>query len=201
MPSSSRRTVNRRQNAPVDGQKVRHEGDCDILAAEPGKGLLDLGGVAVTRDLVGVEALVELGEVIALSGLSARAGHAAFAVADYALGADKTVSDSGRDSQRRTGGVAAGVCDKALALDLIAEKLGQTVNALRVQLLVEEGSAVPFGVLVLAFEAEVRAEVDERLAGAHALCGELLRKTVGESREDDVALLDHRVLIFADHIV
>ena len=180
---------------------MRHKGDGDVLAAELGECLLDLGRVAVTGDLVGVEALVQLGKMVALRGLSACAGHAAFAVADDALGADKTVDDRRRDGKRRTGGVAAGIGDQALSLDLVAEEFGQTVNALRVQLLVQKGAAVPFGVGVLALKAEVGAEVDKGFSGRHALRRQLLRESVRQGGKNDVALLDNSRLILANHII
>ena len=193
--------IDRREDAPVDGEQMRHEGDFDVLAAELGERLLDLGGVAVRCDLVGMEALVELGEMTALRGLSSGARHAALAVADDALCGNQSLCNRGSDRKRRAGGVAAGVRNQLLALDVLSEKLGQTVDALLVQRFIKEGAAVPFGVLVLALEAEVRAEVDERLACGDALFRKLLRKAVRQRGEDHVALFNDRVLILADHIV
>ena len=50
--------VARRQDAAVDGQKVRRKHDLDLLAAHAPQRLLDFRGVAVARDLIGVHGLV-----------------------------------------------------------------------------------------------------------------------------------------------
>ena len=151
--------------------------------------------------LVCVKALVKLGEVISLSRLSACARNAAFAVADNAPCADKSVCNGRGNGKRRTGGVTAGVCNQLFALDFISEKFGKSVNSLLVELFVEKSTAVPLGIFLLALKAEVCAEVNESLACAYALFGKLLRKTVRKSRKDNIALFNNRVLILAHHIV
>ena len=97
--------------------------------------------------------------------------------------------------------VAARICNQLFALDLVSEKFRQAVNALSVKLLVKKFSAVPFGVFVLAFKAKIRAEVNERLAAVNAFFAKLLRKSVRKRGKNNVAFLNDRVLIFADHIV
>ena len=69
------------------------------------------------------------------------------------------------------------------------------------ELLVEEGAAVPLGVLVLALMADIRVEVNERLGVGDALLGKLLGESVRKRGEDDVALLDNSVRILANLIV
>ena len=148
---------------------MRNKGYRNLFARKARERLFNLGCVAVARNLVSVEALVELGIMVALNRLSACSRNSARTVADNALHLDKSVDNRGSERERRTGCVAAGVRDNALALDIVTEKLGKSVNRLLVQSLVEEGSAVPFGVFVLALKAEIRAEVDKRLARADAL--------------------------------
>ena len=69
------------------------------------------------------------------------------------------------------------------------------------ELFVKEGSAVPFGVFVLAFKSEIGTEVNESLACAYALFGKLLRKSVRKCGKNYVAFFNNCVLIFSDHIV
>ena len=69
------------------------------------------------------------------------------------------------------------------------------------QLFVQKCAAVPLGVFVLALEAEVRAEINERLACFHTFCGKLLRKSVRKRGKNNVALFNNRVLVFAYHVV
>src|SRR5581483_2354095 len=67
--------VNRRKNPAVDRQQVRRE-DERIGGAADAKALRDFGLVAVTKDVVGFEALADFDEVRPGRGSLARAGHA-----------------------------------------------------------------------------------------------------------------------------
>ena len=188
------------QNAPVDGQQVGHESHLQGAAHHLGQGLLNLRGVAVGRHLVGGEALVELGVVVALGGLAPRAGDAGFAVGDDAVTLDKPGLQGGHQGQGHRRGVAARVGDDLLPPNLLPEELRQAVHRLFVEGLVLVGAAVPLLVSGLVLQAEVRAHVDEGLAQGVALGGQVLGEAVGQRGKDDVALLHHLVLGAADQI-
>ena len=188
------------QDAPVDGQQVGHEGDLHVTAHHLGQGLLNLRGVAVGRHLVGGEALIELGVVVALGGLSPRTGDAGFAVGDDALLLDQPGLQGGHQGQGHRRGVAARVGDDLLPPNLLPEELRQAVHRLLMEGLVLVFAAVPLLVGGLVLQAEVSAHVDEGLAQGVALGGQVLGKAVGQGGKDHVALLHHLVLGAADQI-
>ena len=152
-------------------------------------------------NLVGVKSFVKLGIMVGLARFSSCAGYAAFAVADDTLCFNKTVFYRRSNCKRRAGGVAARVCNKAFALYVVSEQFGQTVCRLFVKLFVKKCSAVPLGVFVLAFKAEISSEVDKLFARANVFFCKFLRKSVGKGGKDYIALFNNGVLIFAYHIV
>ena len=104
---------------------MRREGDRH-RRAERRELLLDLGRVAVARDAVGVDVLVDGDEVGRVGGRAAGAG-------DAGLGVDHDVGDQARAGERREredrgGRVAARVGDEVGVADLLAVELGQPVD-------------------------------------------------------------------------
>ena len=156
--------------------------------------------MAVVCHLIGGEALVELGVVVALGGLAPGPGDAGLAVGDDAVRFDEAVSQSRDQGQGHRRGVAARVGDELFAFDLLPEELRQAVDGLLVEGLVGKGAAVPLLVGFLALQAEVGAHVDEGLAQAVALGGQVLGQAVGQGGEDHIGLR-HHLLLGAAHQV
>ncbi len=102
------------------------------VAAERGQLLLDLRRVAVARDAVGVDVLIDGHEVGLVSGAAAGAGHAGLGVDDDV--GDQAGARQRRQRQDRGGRVAARVGDQLGAGDLVAVELRQPVDRVGDQL-------------------------------------------------------------------
>ena len=165
-----------------------------------GQALLHLRRMPVRRHFVGGEAFVELRIVGVLGQLAARARDAGLAIRNDPLCGDIPLAQRRRQRQRHSRGIAAGVCDDLLPANLLAEQLGQCIDRLLVQLFIEVGPAVPFLIIVLVFQAEIRPQVDKDLSRVVTRLCELLRKPVRKRGKDHVALLHHFLLRTAHQI-
>ena len=171
---------------------MRGELDGDRLLRDKGKLLLDLREVAVLRNAVGAHALVALAEEVVDLRLASRPAHAAHGIRDDPRGTDQPGLQQRQGWNQDAGRIAAGRCHERGVADPVAIYLGQSVDGFREEL----GGGVIVGVEFLvhrgAAETEIRAEINNNLAGGGQRNGELRRDPVGQGEKDHVRLLRQR---------
>ena len=160
-----------------------------ILAGEVGDVLLDLRGVAVAAAQgVGAEVVLGFGQDLVLGGTASGAGEAALGVHDDGIFHNVTGLQQGLQGDGGGGGIAAGVGDEALALGELAHDLGDAVDGVMGHLGIGMDLTVPLLPDLRVAETDVRADVDDLLAGGKDDLGPLGHGAGGDLDEDHVAL-------------
>ena len=168
---------------------MRRERHQNVVARGLAQLLLDLRGVPVLGDIVGLHALVHLAEVRVLAGLRARARDAALGVDDDVLMLGKPRVQQRRGRQYRAGGVAARVAHQARGLDGVAVTLGQAVHRHVQQVGPAVRGAVPLFVHLHIVVAEVARHVDDLHARLDQRGDDHVRRAVRQRGEHHVAVL------------
>src|SRR5262249_40573342 len=120
------RDVNGREDSARDGEQVRGENQLRFGHASL---FGDFGGVAMRKEIVGFEILVEFGEMEVAAHLFAGACRAGFAVGDYLRACSKQACVNERtNGEDNAGGVAAWVGDELCRGKFVCVKLGKTVD-------------------------------------------------------------------------
>ena len=172
------------QDAPVHRRQVRREQHRGVEV------LLDLGGVAVVEEAVGVEVLVDGAEGRVGLRAATGAGDPAGGVDDHAGALDEAGVEQRRQGERGGRDVAAGRGDEPGADQLLAVALGQAVGGLGEQGRLVVLEAVPLRVQRGVLEPVGRRQVDDAADPSDELRREGHRRLVREAEEHDVEPVD-----------
>src|SRR6266704_2800055 len=156
----TKRRVARRDEPAVHRNEMRRERQLERLAEKHGGFLRYLGGVAVLRNAVWADALVDRAEEERVLDSMTRAAHAGLRVDDDVLGHEARLERGDQREQRR-GRIAAGVGDEARGPHAIARQLGEAVDGFLQELGRGVGVAVPAFVELRVSQTEVASDVDD----------------------------------------
>ena len=179
---------------------MRCKGNAGFAVAQLGQSLFNFRCMAVCRNLIRSKGFIAAREMCGITQPLACPGCPRLRINDNVLLIDQPQLHERCKSQRNAGWIAARISDDIRPLDLRTIQLRQAIHSQLMKLTVMIIQLVPFPVVLLITQTEIRPQINEFHMSIIAFACQRLTETVRQGCKYDIRCCNYRVLITEYHI-